>query len=172
VSVHDVGALMCRDTGAFMTESALEPWGISSIRTLPNPSYGPPGQNVTEGHVPAFFGRDFGVCAIGTTRAGVLPAPGTGHGAAHVQLHFTGPRAGVAIDFLGGPKPYFLKAYDAQGNELVTDEIGIRVGSDPRALHRLQVFAEGVPIQRVIIGCPENAGVLIRRIAHAAFEVP
>jgi hypothetical protein len=172
VSVHDVGALMCRDTGAFMTESALEPWGISSIRTLPNPSYGPPGQNITEGHVPAFFGRDFGICAIGTTPAGTLPGPGTGYGAAHVQLHFAQPRSGVVIDFLGGPKPYFLKAYDATGSMIAVDDLQIASGTPGNQLHRLQVFANDVPIQRVIIGCPENAGVLIRRIAHAGIETP
>jgi len=172
VSAYDVGALMCSATGSFMTDSALLPWGISSIRAVPNPSYGPPGSNVTENHVPAFFGRDFGFCAIGTTPAGTLPGPGTGHGAAHIQLHFAQPRGGVAIDFLGGPKPYFLKAYDATGSVLTIDDLQIPVGTPGNQLHRLQVFAQDVPIQRVIIGCPENAGVLIRRIAHSAFETP
>ena len=167
VSVYDVGRLMCNATGSFMTEDALMPWGIFSIRTPPNPSYGPRGQNLTEGHVPAFFGRDFGdLCAIGTTPAGQLPGPGTGYGAAHIQLQFAQPKAAVGIDFIGGPRPYRLKAFDASGSLLVEDTLVIPEGANPRQLHRLMVEAATVPIQRVVIGCDSNAGVLIRRIAY------
>ena len=167
VSVYDVGSSMCNATGSFMTDSALIPWGILSIRTPPNPSYGEGSVNPTAGHVPAFYGRDFGdLCAIGSTPAGQLPGPGTGYGAAHIQLHFIQPKVAVAIDFIGGPRPYRLRAFDASGSFLTEDTLVIPEGSNPRELHRLLVQANAVPIQRVIIGCDSNSGVLIRRIAH------
>ena len=173
-SVWDVGQLMCDATGSLMTPDSLLPWGIRWVESLANPSYGPPGQNTTEGQTPAFYGRDFGLCALGSSPfAGVVPAPETGHGAGHLGFELENPAAQFAIDFIGGPMRYSMFAEDSGGIGVASASIQIPVGDPAWTLRRLRVAAPpGRDIRRVMIGAEGPGGVLIRRLAYISLPPP